>query len=89
MPRFEISVCDGETCSVVGRSNNPDVAKRKLAREVRKRARKLKGQKIPEGTVRGEVRQLDRGIPAEEALYVAEEHYGPPRKRRPRRKQSE
>lgn len=82
MPRFEITVCDGTTCGVIGRSNDPETAKKKLKRAVKKRAKDLELQDVPEGVVRGEVRELHRGVPADEAIYEAERRYGPPAKRR-------
>ena len=85
MPKYEITVCDGETCGVVGSARDAEKAKRKLARELKKRAKKMRKQKVPVGVVRGEVREVVRGMPADQAIYEGEERYGEPAKRRQRR----
>ena len=86
MAKYEVTVCDGETCGVVGSARDPEVAKRKLARELKKRAKGMRKSKIPKGIVRGEVREVVRGVPADQAIYEGEERYGEPAARRPRRR---
>jgi hypothetical protein len=85
MPKYLISCCDGETCEELS-AGTAESAKRKLAKAVRKRAKRFAKSKIPEGHVHGEVREVNRGVMADEALYVADEHYGAPTKRTRRRK---
>ncbi len=87
MPKYEITVCDGESCGIVGTARDPEVAKRKLTRELKRRGKKFRKAKVPVGMVRGEVREVVRGIPADKALYEGEERYGEPVKRRQRRPQ--
>ena len=85
MPKFKISVCDGEVCEELT-AGTAESAKRKLATAVRKRAKRFAKSKVPEGHVHGEVREVNRGIMADEALYVADEHFGAPTRRTRRRK---
>ena len=89
MARYAITVCDEEQCGIVGYSTSAEKAEAKMARELKKRSKKLRKAKVPRGSVRGEVRELERGIPAAKPLYVGHEYYGdgerPTRRRRAER----
>jgi hypothetical protein len=85
MPRFRISVCDGDECEELT-ANDAESAKRKLTKAIRKRARRFAKDRIPDGHVHGEVREVNRGILADDPLYVADESFGAPRARKRRRR---
>jgi len=85
MPRFKVSVCDGEACEECT-ANDIEVAKRKLTKAVRKRAKRFAKDKAPDAHVHGEVREVVRGILADEPVYVADQHFGAPKRRTSRRK---
>ena len=83
---YEITVCDGESCGVVGTARKLDVAKRKLTRELKKRAKARFGrEKAPTGVIAGEVREVVRGVRSEDASYAARLAYGEPRPSRPKK----
>jgi hypothetical protein len=85
MPKYRISCCDGEACEECT-ANNVETAKRKLTKAVRKRAKRWAKDKVPDAHVHGEVREVVRGILADEPVYVADQHFGAPTKRTRRRK---
>ena len=85
MPRYSIKICDETSCEDLT-AGTAESAKRKLAKAVRKRAKRFAKSKIPEGHVHGEVREVNRGVMSDEAIYVADEHYGAPTRRTRRRK---
>jgi len=93
MPKYRISVCDGNECEELT-ANDPEVAKRKMTRAMRKRAKKLRKDKTPEGRIVGEVREVNRGILADKPMYTGKEEYGTPsrggrRSRKPKSESSE
>ena len=83
MPRYDITVCDGERCRKVGTAGSESAAKKRVKRELEKAARKAKrGDK--EGRIHVEARERKRGVPAEDPIYEAEVSVGPPARRRKR-----
>ena len=86
MPKYRISICDQNECEELT-ANDPEVAKRKMTKAMRKRAKKFRKDKAPEGRVVGEVREVNRGILADKPMYTGKEEYGTPSKSRRSRKQ--
>lgn len=87
MSRYLVTACDEMTgCSEVGRANRLDTAQKKAVKAARRRAKRWAGLPVPEGQVKAEVYEVDRGHVAADPVYTAIQEYGAPRRGRARRR---
>jgi hypothetical protein len=79
--RFEVSVCDSGQCEVVGSFRDLEKAKKRAAKEVKRRSRAKLKEQTPETHVHAEVRGVEGGMYDTQASYEVEVAAGAPKAR--------